>query len=216
MQQQKEQGDGFSRYRRRCLLVSSAGVLMVPLVVAMAWGLMPSAYAIDNGNVDGANGVLHVRGALTESACRLEMASARQDVDLGDTGTARLQQPGDRGKPTAVRLQLRDCLRSPANTADPRSGNLLWSTAQPAVSVSFIAPADADSPQLVKVNGVSGLALRLTDALGRDVRLGSRGAPLLLTPGQDALVYSVAPERTRAPLLAGAYSAQVDFRLSYD
>lgn len=56
----------------------------------------------------------------------------------------------------------------------------------------------------------------MTDAQGRDIRLGERGAPLLLTPGQDALDYRVTPERTRAPLQAGAYSAHVDFRLSYD
>lgn len=216
MQQQQGQVDGFSRYRWRCLLVRSAAALMVPLVLSTVWALLPSAQAADNWNIDGANGVLHVRGALTESACRLEMPSAWQDIWLGETGTAKLARFGDRGTPVAVQLHLRDCLRSPAKNRDLRSGNVLWSTAQPAVSVSFVAPADADNPQLVKVRGASGVALRLTDALGRDVRLGERGAPLLLTPGQSVLNYRVMPERTRAPLQAGAYSAHVDFRLSYD
>ncbi|WP_426509625.1 fimbrial protein [Serratia proteamaculans] len=189
---------------------------MVPLVLSTVWALLPSAQAADNWNIDGANGVLHVRGALTESACWLEMPSAWQDIWLGETGTAKLARFGDRGTPVAVQLHLRDCLRSPAKNRDLRSGNVLWSTAQPAVSVSFVAPADADNPQLVKVRGASGVALRLTDALGRDVRLGERGAPLLLTPGQSVLNYRVMPERTRAPLQAGAYSAHVDFRLSYD
>ncbi|VTR51616.1 Uncharacterised protein [Serratia fonticola] len=75
---------------------------------------------------------------------------------------------------------------------------------------------DADNPQLVKAQGVSGLGLRLEDEHGRDVRLGSRGAPLLLTPGQDALTYRVAAERTPAGLVAGRYRAVVDFHLSYD
>lgn len=217
MQQQTgQQNDGFSRYRRQCLRVKTAAVLMVPLVLATVWAILPSAHAAGNGNIDGANGVLQVRGALTESACRLEMQSAWQDVWLGETGTARLAQIGDRGVPTAIKLQLRDCLRSPAKNRDLRNGNQVWSTEQPAVSVSFVAPADADNPQLVKVKGASGLALRMTDALGRDVRLGERGAPLLLTPGQTVLDYTVTPERTRAPLEAGAYSAHVDFRLSYD
>lgn len=156
MGRQKEQLDGFLRYRRQCLRVKAAAALMVPLVLGAVWAMLPSAYAADNGNVDGANGVLHVRGALTESACRLEMQSARQDVWLGETGTARLAQVGDRGTPTAIRLYLRDCLRSPANNRDLRSGNRVWSTEQPAVSVSFVAPADADNPQLVKVRGLPG------------------------------------------------------------
>ncbi|WP_368045634.1 fimbrial protein, partial [Escherichia coli] len=61
-----------------------------------------------------------------------------------------------------------------------------------------------------------GLALRLLDDAGQDIRLGSRGQPLLLTPGQNSLIYTVRPERTAAMLNPGAYTATVDFRLSYD
>nr|WP_261139523.1 fimbrial protein [Serratia liquefaciens] len=189
---------------------------MVPVVVGSLWALMPEACAADNWNVDGANGVLHVRGALTESACRLDMTSAYQDVWLGDTGTARLAQVGAQGTPVVVQLRLQDCLRSPANNRDERSGNLLWGAHQPAVSLSFVAPVDADNPQLIAVRGASGVALRMEDSQGRDIRLGSRGAPLMLAVGQSTLDYIVTPERTRAPLQAGAYSAHVDFRLNYD
>jgi hypothetical protein len=41
----------------------------------------------------------------------------------------------------------------------------------------------------------------------------SRGAPLLLTPGQNALTYFVMPERTLAPLQAGTYWAQLNLGL---
>lgn len=192
--------------------------LMAPITFGTMLLLLPNAHgqAADNWYTDGANGVLQVRGALTESACRLEMSSARQTVQLGETGTGRLQSVGDRGVPVAFELRLLDCLRSPAGSRDSRTGGLTWAAKQPAVTVSFSAPADADNPQLVQLQGVTGLALRMTDPLGQDVRLGSRGQPLLLTPGQNTLAYSVAPERTRAPLMAGAYSAAVDFRLSYD
>lgn len=216
MQQRKQRSGFLSCPERRYLLAKAAAVLMVPVVVGSLWALMPEACAADNWNVDGANGVLHVRGALTESACRLDMTSAYQDVWLGETGTARLAQVGAQGKPVAVQLRLQDCLRAPANNRDERSGNLLWSAHQPAVSLSFVAPADADNPQLIAVRGASGVALRMEDTLGRDIRLGSRGAPLLLDEGQDRLDYIVTPERTRAPLQAGAYSAHVDFRLNYD
>lgn len=53
--------------------------------------LSPAAQAA-TGLVDGEHGVLHVSGALTESACRLEMSSADQSVELGDVGTGRLNR----------------------------------------------------------------------------------------------------------------------------
>ncbi|AOE99970.1 fimbrial protein [Serratia marcescens] len=190
------------------------------LMLALSLGVvaMPSAQAdvVDNWQVEGAHGVLQVYGALTESACRLEMTSARQEIWLGETGTARMRQAGDRGRPVAFELRLMDCLRTPGGQRDARTGALVWAPNQPAVTVSFASVADSDNPQLVKAQGVSGMGLRLRDGRGRDVRLGSRGEPLLLTPGQDALSYSVAPERTAAPLMAGAYRATVDFRLNYD
>lgn len=216
MQQRKQRSGFLSCPERQYLLARVAAALMVPVVIGSMLALMPEAGAADNWNVDGANGVLHVRGALTESACRLEMTSAYQDVWLGETGTARLAQIGAQGTPVAVRLRLQDCLRTPANNRDERNGNLLWSAHQPAVSLSFVAPADADNPQLIAVRGTSGVALRMVDQLGRDIRLGSRGAPLMLAVGQDQLDYVVKLERTRAPLQAGAYSAHVDFRLNYD
>lgn len=190
--------------------------LMAPLSLATLLWLLPSAHAIDNWQVDGANGVLEVRGALTESACRLEMDSARQDVWLGDVATGRLARVGSRGAAVALELRLRDCLRGPGNSRDERTGTLSWAPDQPAVRVSFRAPADADNPQLVKAQGVGGLGLRLLDASGEDVRLGSRGKPLWLTPGSNVLTYRISAERTAAPLVAGSYRAIVHFSLSYD
>ncbi|MBH3093044.1 fimbrial protein [Serratia ureilytica] len=190
--------------------------LMVPLSLTTVLWFLPTAHAVDNWDVDGANGVLEIRGALTESACRLEMDSARQDVWLGDVATGRLTQLGDRSTPVIVQLRLRDCLRSPAANRDERSGAVSWAADQPAVRVSFSAPADTDNPQLVKLRGVSGLGLRLLDVAGEDVRLGSRGKPLWLTPGSSVLSYSLMAERTAAALSAGSYWALVDFKMSYD
>jgi type 1 fimbria pilin len=204
------------RVELRYYATVGALTLMVPLSLLTMLMLLPRAEALDNANVEGANGSLYVYGALTESACRLEMESAYQDIDLGVVGSANLQQVGDRGEPVTLSLGLKDCLRSPASSRDLRTGGLTWSENQPAVTVSFRATRDADTPQLVKAMGVSGMGLRLRDAGGQDVRLGSRGAPLLLTPGQTVLTYTVTPERTAAALVAGSYWAVVDFHLSYD
>ncbi|MBW4217891.1 type 1 fimbrial protein [Enterobacter cloacae subsp. cloacae] len=166
--------------------------------------------------IDGETGVLHIYGSLTESPCRLEMSSAWQAVSLGNISSAFLQQAGDQGQTVAVQLRLRDCQAVTARNRDDRSGSLLWSRSQPAISVRFTAPEDPTNPQLLAVKGVSGLALRLKDEYGRDVHPGSRGTPLLLNPGQDTLTYTLATERTTAPLRAGAWHALVNVGLEYD
>lgn len=203
-------------YELRYYGTLGALALMVPVSLATLIMLLPPAQAVDNWDVDGANGSLYVHGALTESACRLEMESVRQDIALGEVGTGRLQQVGDRGEPVRFELRLADCLRSPAGSRDVRTGVLTWANQQPAVTVSFRATRDADNPQLIKTQGAAGLGLRMEDGRGQDVRLGSRGEPLLVTPGQNTLTYTVTPERTPADLMAGSYRAVVDFHLSYD
>ncbi|WP_422527498.1 fimbrial protein [Serratia fonticola] len=183
------------------------GVVLIAL-------LSPAAQAAA-GQVDGEHGVLRVSGALTESACRLEMTSADQSVDLGEVGTGRLLRTGDRGTAVAVTLRLQDCLRSAANNRD-RQGNLTWSPNQPAVSLTFTGVQDENNPQLFMARGVGGMGLRLTDAARHDVVPGLSGQPQLLTPGNNELTYYIVPERTGAPLQAGAYLAHVNFRLSYE
>lgn len=190
--------------------------LMVPLSLGGILMLLPTAQAVDNWSVEGANGKLYVHGALTESACRLEMESAKQDISLGEIGTGRLQQVGDQGTPVKVELRLLDCLRAPTSQRDVRTGALTWANNQPAVAVSFNATRDADNPQLVKAQGVSGMGLRLEDERRQDVRLGGRSIPLMLTPGGNTLSYTVTPERTPASLIPGSYWAVVDFRMNYD
>ncbi|MHA6679807.1 fimbrial protein [Enterobacter cloacae] len=194
------------------------------LLIKYAWGIVgaiclsspfASPLAADAWDVEGSNGVLYVHGALAESACRLEMDSARQDIIMGETGTGRLLSIGEQGTPVAFQIRLRDCLRS-SSVRDERTGNTVRAYEQPSVTITFRGEKDADNPELVSVNGVSGMGLRIVDAMGRSVRLGSRGAPLILDHGQSALSFTVAPERTSAPLVAGSYRSVVDFNLSYD
>lgn len=188
-------------------------VLLVTLLFAPV--LMVRA-ATDNWNVEGENGILHVHGTLSESACRLDMTSTYQDVWLGNIGSGTLARAGDRSTPVTVQLRLFDCVRSPARSQEMRMGGVSWSRHQPAVSVVFVATADKENPELVRVSGAQGVGVRVLDALHRDIRLGSRGIPLFVSPGDDALTYYVMLERTPAELAAGAFQASMDFRLSYD
>ncbi|MEB7884617.1 fimbrial protein [Serratia fonticola] len=185
------------------------------LLLTVTSGLAQEKLA-SNWDIDGSYGQLNVYGVLAENACRLEMESERQDVNLGYQTLDRLLHTGDQGKPVAVDIKLQDCLRIAADSRSIPGGNKVWSRYQPSVSVSFNATADENSPSLVKVRGVTGLALRITDKQNQDVPLGGPGKPLLLNPGKNTLTYYITPQRTAAPIVSGAYQANVDFHLSYD
>ncbi|KMT53773.1 fimbrial protein [Pseudomonas fildesensis] len=178
--------------------------------------LMARAHAADEEDVEGMVGMLNISGSMHETPCSLEMSSLHQTIDLGAISAGQLQRPGDQATSVAFQLRFNDCRRTAGSITSERTGNLTWSAFQPVLSVAFMAPADADDPRLVKVQGITGMGLRLTDALGRDVQLGSRGEPLFLPLGGSTQTWNVQPTRTSAPLTSGAFRAVVDFRLNYE
>ncbi|WP_166643136.1 fimbrial protein [Erwinia sp. LJJL01] len=192
--------------KNRCaaLLVCASG-----LFAATAPGAEHHPVPIGQGSVV-------ISGSLTESACRLEMTSLHQVVWLGNIDTASLRRPGDRAAPVSFQLKLEDCGRGPTSLRDSKSGNVSWSTMQPAVSVWFYGTRDDDMPDYLKINGTSGLALALADSQGEPLPLNQRAAPLFLSPGRNTLTYTVTPVRTPAPLRAGGWNANLDFRMIYD
>ncbi|AIB38778.1 fimbrial protein [Pseudomonas simiae] len=173
-------------------------------------------FAQADNDVEGSGGVLNITGSLYETPCSLAMASQHQTVDLDVVSRNELKHPGDQAMPMAFQIRLQDCRRTAGSIRSERSGNLVWSAYEPVLSATFVAPADADDPRLVKVQGVTGMGLQLTDLLGRDVTLGSRGEPLFLALGDNTLTWYVHPTRTSAPLTNGAFRSVVDFRLNYE
>lgn len=188
----------------------------VRVLGCVLWVLAARVGAEDDEGIDGQRGRLNVNGSMHESPCSLEMTSRHQTIDLGAVSASLLLRPGDQAPSRAFQLRFQDCQRTAGSIRSERTGNLAWSSHQPVLSVTFLAPADADDPRLVKVQGITGMGLRLTDALGRDVQLGSRGEPLFLTEGGSLQTWNVQPTRTSAPLTSGAFRAVVDFRLSYE
>lgn len=199
------------------LPVRNHGFRFALLISLMCFGHNVLA-TTDNWNVDGEHGELHVTGQLTEGACRLDMSSAHQAIELGNVTTSDFINDGDQGKPVAFQVRLRDCIRTQSSRRDNRTGNLVWSANQPVVSVAFLAPADADSPALIRLEGqdISGVGLRLLDEQHQGVRLGTWNRPHLLTPGQDEMTFYVVPERTSASLVAGDFHATINFHLNYE
>ncbi|MBL5841185.1 type 1 fimbrial protein [Enterobacter asburiae] len=170
----------------------------------------------DGWDIDGEHGRMYVHGLLTEGACRLDMTSAWQDVEMASLTTAQLQVPGAEGVPVPVALRLKDCIRTRGDSLDNRTGAHTWDSVQPVVNVTFVAPVDPDSPSLLKVAGAKGVALRVTDSAQRVIRPGERSAPQFVTPSSDQLTYTITPVRTAAELVPGEYHAVLNFGLSYD
>lgn len=172
----------------------------------------------DGWDIDGEHGELHVSGKLTEAACRLDMTSALQQVELGNILVSDMVKTGMQGKPVLFQLHLKDCLRTSGSRKNNRTGNLTWSENQPIVSVAFLAQTDVDTPDLVQLDGqgTSGIGLRLMDTQYQTVYLGTWSRPYFLDPGMDDMTFYVVPERTSAPLGTGAFQAFVDFHLNYE
>jgi hypothetical protein len=94
MKMTKRANKSLGHYRWLCMM----GYYRTPMLMAMLtlvyyiFGLPTAIAAVDNWDVEGANGSIYVHGILTESACRLEMTTARQDILLGGIGSGHLQK----------------------------------------------------------------------------------------------------------------------------
>ncbi|HEC2037751.1 TPA: type 1 fimbrial protein [Klebsiella oxytoca] len=203
-------------WRRMLLSALLSSLLGSGVVSGLVMLASMEAEAASLENVEGEHGTLTVSGQLVDSPCRLSMASRDQTVDLGTLASADLAYPGARSRPVRVDVRLEGCLVASGHLRDARTDSTVWGANQPVVSVAFTAPADFSDPSLMRLSGVEGIALRLTDSHNHDVRLGSRGVPQLLTPGENSLRWTVVAERVPGRMVPGAFSAVADFRLSYD
>lgn len=203
-------------WRRMLLSALLSSLLGGGAVSALVMLASAEAGAASLESVNGEHGTLTVRGELVDSPCRLSMETRDQSIDLGALASADLAYPGARSRPVRFAVRLEGCLVASGHLRDAETDATTRGVNQPVVDVAFTAPADFSDPSLMKLTGVEGIALRLTDGHNRDVRLGSRGMPQLLTPGDNSLGWTVVAERTPAPLVPGAFRAVADFRLSYE
>lgn len=169
---------------------------------------------VDNWNVDGQHGVVYVKGALTESPCRLAMASSYQMVEMENLDTGTLQHNG-KGTPVPFHIELEDCLETATKLENEQSGMTIWSSTQPAVKIRFVAPTVPFYTDFAQVTGAQGLGLAVTTPSGALLPMGQNSEPQLLPSGQSQLTYYVTPVRT-GQLVPGAYSALIAFEMLYE
>lgn len=185
-------------------------------VSAMVMLTSPAVDAASLEGVEGEHGTLTVTGQLVDSPCRMSMESRDQSIDLGTLTSADLAYPGARSQPVRFSVRLEGCLVASGHLYDAHTDALTRGVDQPVVNVAFTAPADFSDPSLMKLSGVEGIALRLTDNHNHDMRLGDQGVPQLLTPGGNTLNWTVMAERVPGSLVPGKFRAVADFRLSYE
>lgn len=154
----------------------------------------------------GQGGELHISGSFLEAPCGLVMRSEFQDVLLDSSVIASLQKPGDTGEAKQITFHLVGC-----KTAQGQS-KLTGRDA----TIRFLSVADPDEPTLFRMNGITGIGLRLQDKNGRLVVPGETRKPLFSSSAMDALTYTVVLVRTKAPLSTGNFEATVDFGMSYE
>lgn len=196
--------------------VRCPGAKWAALMLLLTAGVAPAVAAEHDGEeVQGTAGWLYVTGAMREAACRLEMSSRWQSIELPAVSAYQLLRPGDSGEPTPFTLRLTGCMRSAGSVLNSQNNTLAWSSQQPIVTLTFSAAADAQTPELFQVKGAEGIGLRLRDAQGNTLRPGVESAPGFLTPGDNQLQFTLAPERTAAALKPDAFRATLDFKLHY-
>lgn len=203
-------------YKQKAQIWQWTTLFMSVLAALISLALTQTTRATDDWNVDGEHGELHVYGLLTEGACHLDMTSNFQQVGLGNIASSTLKITGSEGRKVPFQVKLTGCSRSGGDQSDRYHGTTSWDAIQPVVTLSFTGVRDPNMPALLKVNGVSGIGLKLSDPQGRTVRLGERGLPLIIAPGDNELVYTVEAVRTSAPLGTGTFHAVSNFEVSYD
>lgn len=166
--------------------------------------------------IDGVSSSITVKGALVESTCVLDMASADQTITLSDIPKYELYQFGQDGQAIPFQLKLRDCGSTGNTVRDPNHGNnLTWLPDQQAVFFTFYSEQQRNG--LIKpIGNAQGIALRLEDRLHRSIALGQKSYLQILNQGDNNLVFYVIPQRTNEPLMPGAFSAVVNFQLTYE
>jgi len=170
----------------------------------------------DNWQADGEHGQIMVVGLLSEGACHLELGSALQQIDLGTLSKTELSQPGNETAPVSFSLRLTDCYRSYKEQSIMPGSNELFSYIEPLVTLSFSGVADHDFPSLLNVNGVSGIALRISDKDRQTVGLNQAGRKYFISRKNEEFNYFVSAVRTSASVQYGEFWAVTNFSVNYE
>lgn len=197
--------------------------LLAAFIVGVFSGLLPTTgftQKITNFGrthlVDGEWGLIHVHGSLVDSPCSLSLDTADQHIDIGMLSAGSFSKPGAEGQPVPFHFDLRDCVPIAGHQMQEWTEVRTADKKRPVVSMRFISPADPDMPSLIKLNGVQGIALKISDEKAQTVSPNGESSPRLLYSGDNRLVWYLTPVRTMGEITPGEFNATIKVSIEYD
>ncbi|KAA8560883.1 PAP fimbrial minor pilin protein [Pseudomonas extremaustralis] len=155
-------------------------------------------------------GVVTLGGEVIDSACGLELASVDQSIEMPHEPIGRLLR-NTMGAPHPFQLRLVNCSLTRPDPLRPGQTLPDWEHLQ----VTFDGPPDRDGRSFAASGDSQGIAFHIWDATGQE---SVPGEPMPLKPlieGDMTLHYTLRLVGNGLPLLPGAHSAAVRFKLEY-
>ncbi|WP_411565521.1 fimbrial protein [Pseudomonas orientalis] len=180
----------------RLAIASSLTTFISPCVVAQA-----SAQG---------EGVVLLGGRVVDSACGLELASIDQTIEMPSEPVGRLLR-NTRGEDHPFQLRLVNCSLTRPDPSRPGANLPDWEH----MRVTFEGPTDRAGLSFAVSGDSQGVALHIVDAAGQESLPGQRMAPVPLAEGDMTLNYRFFLVGNGLPLVVGAHSAAVRFKLEY-
>lgn len=165
--------------------------------------LMPyfiSQQAISAGQGEGR---VNMQGAIIDTACAIATESREQTVEMDIIPISEITRDGQ-GRSVPFSIELINCVLERADKHLPD-----WKQFR----ITFDGHVDGE---MFGINGnASGLALRITDAVGNIARPGEALPPVNILPGNYRLNYAMTLISNQRPLKAGDYFSSVRFKMDY-
>jgi fimbrial protein len=177
-------------------ITSSLAMFISPLVFAQA----PAQGA----------GVVTLGGEVIDSACGLELASVDQSIEMTPEPIGRLLR-NTIGAPHPFQLRLVNCSLTRPDPSRPGATLPDWQHLQ----VTFDGPRDRNGRSFAALGDSQGIAIHIWDAAGQESVPGEPMALLPLAEGDMTLHYTLRLVGNGLPLMPGAHSAAVRFKLDY-
>lgn len=144
-----------------------------------------------------------MQGAIIDTACAIATESREQIIDMKNTALADIKRGGG-GKSVPFTIELVNCVLERADKKLPD-----WKQFQ----ITFDGHADGEA---FGVGGAaSGIALKITDAVGNIARPGRPLPPMEIFTGNYRLNFTLTLIENNRPLKAGSYFSSVRFKMDY-
>lgn len=182
------------KFKRTALTLGACALLPVAAPVLAE---DPAPVVVDGGTVN-------FDGSVVTAACAVSASSATMKVDMGQIRTATLADAGSEASAgKAFSIQLTDC--------DASS----WT----GVAVTFSGIPDASDATYLQAgnsgSSAQNVAIRLYDAAGKPVKLGSASEVIRLRNGENTLNFSAKYASPKGGATAGDASATATYTLTY-